>query len=251
MAIDLKTASDDTTIGSSAVLFGADATNSSSPSKYPIATVATQIISSGSILTSGGALGTPSGGTLTNCTGLPVSTGVSGLGTGVATAAANAVNASGGLITYATYAPASGKVLTVSNTLTLTGTDSSSVAFGAGGTVAYVGTKQTYTKQQNFGTATLTDGATINWNLDDAQTAKVTLGGNRTMAAPTNLVDGGTYVLRVIQDGTGSRTITWNSVFKWPGGTAPVLSTAASAVDVITFVSDGTNMYGVAQRGFS
>jgi len=101
MAIDLKTESDDATIGSSAVLFGADATNSASPSKYPIATVATQIIASGSILTSGGALGTPSGGTLTNCTGLPVSTGVAGLGTGVATAAGNAVDASGGLLTYA------------------------------------------------------------------------------------------------------------------------------------------------------
>lgn len=48
----------------------------------------------------GGALGTPSSGTLTSCTGLPVSTGISGLGTGVATALANAVNAASGLLTY-------------------------------------------------------------------------------------------------------------------------------------------------------
>lgn len=111
---------------------------------------------------------------------------------------------------------------------------------------------QSYTKQQNFGTTTLTDAASIAWDLDDNQVAKVTLGGNRTMAAPTNMVDGGTYVLRVIQDGTGSRTLAYNAVFKWPdGGTAPVLSTAASSVDILTFISDGTNMYGVAQLDFS
>ena len=108
-----------------------------------------------------------------------------------------------------------------------------------------------FTAQQNFGEATLTDGATINWNLNTQQAAKVTLGGNRTMAAPTNLVAGGTYVLRVIQDGTGSRTITWNSVFKWAGGTAPTLSTGANAVDILTFISDGTNMYGTFVGDFS
>lgn len=102
-----------------------------------------------------------------------------------------------------------------------------------------------------FGTATLTDGATINWDVSTHDVAKVTLGGNRTMAAPTNLVDGHTYALRVIQDGTGSRTITWNSVFKWPDDTAPTLSTAAGAIDIITFVSDGTNLYGVVQNNFS
>ena len=71
------------------------------------------------------------------------------------------------------------------------------------------------------------------------------------MAAPTNLKDGATYILRVIQDATGTRTITWNSVFKWPGGTAPTLSTGNGAIDIITFVSDGTNLYGTAQLNFS
>ena len=108
-----------------------------------------------------------------------------------------------------------------------------------------------FTAQQNFGTATLTDGATINWNVATAQVAKVTLGGSRTMAAPTNLVDGGTYVLRVIQDATGSRTITWNAVFKWSGGTPPTLTATANGIDVISFTSDGTNLFGVAQTGFA
>lgn len=92
-------------------------------------------------------------------------------------------------------------------------------------------------------TYTLTDGATISWDTSLGQVATVTLAGNRTFAAPTNLVNGGFYSLNVIQDATGSRTISWNSVFKWDAGTAPILSTAASAKDFFIFRSDGTNLY--------
>jgi len=95
----------------------------------------------------------------------------------------------------------------------------------------------------NILSQTLTDGATINWNTASGQVATVTLGGNRTIAAPTNLKVG-TYILHVIQDGTGSRTLTWNSVFKWTAAVAPVLTTTANARDVFSFVSDGTNLYG-------
>lgn len=90
---------------------------------------------------------------------------------------------------------------------------------------------------------TLTDAATINWNGSLGRIATVTLAGNRTMAAPTNLFVG-TYILHVVQDATGSRTITWNSVFKWTQAVAPVLTTAATRRDIISFVCDGTNMYG-------
>jgi hypothetical protein len=102
-----------------------------------------------------------------------------------------------------------------------------------------------------FGTPTLIDGPTISWNVAIAQVAKVTLGGSRTMAAPTNLIDGGCYILRVIQGGSGSNTITWNSVFKWPSATAPTLTTTIGAIDIVSFVSDGTNLYGVAQLAFA
>jgi len=101
----------------------------------------------------------------------------------------------------------------------------------------------TFSKQQIIGNATLTDGATISWNLADAQVATVTLADNRTFNAPTNMVNGGFYALAVYQDSTGSRTITWNSVFKWAAGTAPVLSTVASSKDFFVFRSDGTNLY--------
>jgi len=110
---------------------------------------------------------------------------------------------------------------------------------------------QEYTKAQNFDATTLTDAATIAWDLSANQVAKVTLEDNRTLGAPTNKRDGGTYILRVIQDGTGSRTLAYNAVFKFPGGTAPTLSTGAGAIDILTFISDGTNMYGVCQLEFS
>lgn len=112
-------------------------------------------------------------------------------------------------------------------------------------------TAQEYTATQNFNMTTLTDSATVSWNLAANQVAELTLAGNRTLAAPTNQVAGATYILIVKQDATGSRTLTFNSAYKFPGGTAPTLTTTASAVDVITFVSDGTNMYGVSQLDFS
>lgn len=108
-----------------------------------------------------------------------------------------------------------------------------------------------YSKQQYAVQATLTDAASIAWNLDDGQSAIVTLGGNRTLANPTNLKAGATYALIVRQDATGGRTLAYGSVYKWPGGVAPTLSTGVNAIDIITFVSDGTNMYGVASKGFA
>jgi len=95
---------------------------------------------------------------------------------------------------------------------------------------------------------TLTDAATIAWDTSTGQVATFTfVSSNRTMGAPTNLVNGGFYALAIIQN-SGSNTLTWNSVFKWPGGTAPTLSTGSGAKDYFTFRSDGTNLY---QQGSS
>lgn len=90
---------------------------------------------------------------------------------------------------------------------------------------------------------TITDAATINWDLSQYQVATVTLGGNRTIAAPSNM-SVGTFVLHLKQDATGSRTVTWNSVFKFPAGVAPPLTTTANARDIVSFICDGTYMYG-------
>lgn len=115
-------------------------------------------------------------------------------------------------------------------------------------TIAGINVAQEYSKTQNFNATTLTDGATISWDAAQNQVTSVTLDGNRTFAAPTNQVDGAVYVLTIIQDAvTGGRTASWNAVFKFAGGTAPTLSTATSAKDVLVFLSDGTNMQEIGR----
>ena len=100
---------------------------------------------------------------------------------------------------------------------------------------------QEYTASQNFDEQTLTDGSSIDWNLQTQQVAIVTLGGNRTFNAPSNHAAGLVCVLTIVQDGTGSRTATFNSAFKFRGA-APTLTTTASARDILIFISDGTNL---------
>ena len=104
-----------------------------------------------------------------------------------------------------------------------------------------------FAKKGYFAEQTLTDGATIDWNLSTQQVAKVTLGGNRTLNAPTNQQAGAFYSLAIIQDGTGSRTLTFNSAYKFTGALAPTLTTTASAKDIIIFKSDGTNLLEVGR----
>jgi hypothetical protein len=92
---------------------------------------------------------------------------------------------------------------------------------------------------------TLVDAATVAWDMSKGGIATVTLGGNRTLGAPTNMKKG-TYILHVLQDATGSRTLAYNAVFKWSGAVAPVLSTGINKRDIITFVCDGASLYGAA-----
>lgn len=83
---------------------------------------------------------------------------------------------------------------------------------------------------------TLTDGATITPDFSASNNFTVTLGGNRTLVNPTNLVAGQSGSIFIVQDGTGSRTLAFGSYWDFAGGTAPTLSTAASAVDRIDYV---------------
>lgn len=107
-----------------------------------------------------------------------------------------------------------------------------------------------FQKAAFFSEKTLADAANISWDARLNQTAEVTLAGNRTLDNPTNMDAGATYILVVKQDATGGRTLAFGTAYKWPGGTAPTLTAAANAVDIITFYSDGTNMYGIHQGDF-
>jgi hypothetical protein len=87
----------------------------------------------------------------------------------------------------------------------------------------------------------LTDAATITPDFDDNNNFSVTLGGNRTLANPSNITAGQSGVIVVTQDSTGSRTLSFGSNFKFAGGTAPTLTTTASAVDVIAYFCESTS----------
>lgn len=89
---------------------------------------------------------------------------------------------------------------------------------------------------------------TIDWGASNKQKSTLTDNCTFTFTAPSNPC---TVQLILIQDGTGSRTVTWPASVKWPGGTAPTLSTAASSVDVVSLFYDGTNYYGTSSLAFS
>ena len=88
----------------------------------------------------------------------------------------------------------------------------------------------------------LSDGATITIDMATACHHSVTLGGNRTFAAPSNQVVGQAGSIFITQDGSGSRTAAFNSAFKFVGGTAPTLTTGAGLTDRIDYIIKSSNV---------
>jgi hypothetical protein len=122
----------------------------------------------------------------------------------------------------------------------------------AGTDYAGIDTAQTFTKGQRGEITALTDGATITPDFADSNNFSVTLGGNRTLANPTNLVAGQSGSIFITQDGTGSRTLAYGSYWDFAGGTAPVLSTAASSVDRLDYiVRTTTSIHAVLTKALS
>jgi len=87
-------------------------------------------------------------------------------------------------------------------------------------------------------------------SLTNGTVQTVTLTGNCTFTMPTATA-GKSFILILVQDGTGSRTATFTSV-KFVGGVAPTLTTTATTGrDILTFVADGTNWYGTYAQAFA
>jgi len=82
---------------------------------------------------------------------------------------------------------------------------------------------------------TLTDAASIAVDFNDGNLFLVTLGGNRTLAAPSNATAGQTGSIYVIQDGTGGRTLSYNAVWQFVSGVAPTATSTTSAVDLLVY----------------
>jgi hypothetical protein len=116
------------------------------------------------------------------------------------------------------------------------GTMTGAITFAAGQTITGYGLldgAQTWTKGQRGEITALTDAATITPDFADSNNFSVTLGGNRTLANPTNLVAGQSGCIWITQDATGSRTLAYDTHWDFTGGTAPTLSTAG--VDCLVY----------------
>ena len=99
---------------------------------------------------------------------------------------------------------------------------------------------------------TLTDGATITPNFQTSCNFTVTLGGNRTMANPSAMTVGQSGSIFIVQDGTGSRTLSWGSYWDFIQGSAPVLTTTASAIDRVDYVvRSATSIHTVLTSNYS
>jgi hypothetical protein len=183
-------------------------------------------------------LGTPSGGILTNATGLPVSTGISGLGTGVATFLATPSSAN--LITAVTDETGTG-TLVFSASPTFTGTVNAA-ALTLTGAATLKDIRETVYAIGNSGATTLTPDAA------NGSVQTITATGNFTLSAFSNPVSGQSITFIITQDGTGSRTLT--STMKFAGG-SKTLSTAASSIDIMTVSYIGTTYYASLSKAFA
>lgn len=118
---------------------------------------------------------------------------------------------------------------------------SGTVTLPASGLVPELGTSQSWTAAQAVTPVALADAATIVVDASLSNNFKVTLAGNRTLGNPTNLKDGQGLNFKVKQDATGSRTLAYGTKYKWAGGTAPTLTTTASATDFVSCVYDAAD----------
>ncbi len=96
--------------------------------------------------------------------------------------------------------------------------------------------------------ATLSDGATPAWNALTQPVAKITIAGNRTIGAASGGVSGQFISLLIIQDGTGSRTMTWNAAYEFKDDTAPTLTTTANKGDLFVFRYNGAKWLEVGRN---
>lgn len=110
----------------------------------------------------------------------------------------------------------------------------------ATGTVGLLELAQSFSAAQRGAISALTDGTTITADFALANNFSVTLGGNRTLANPSNLTAGQSGAIFITQDGTGSRTLAFGSYWDFSGGTAPTLTTTASAVDLLVYTVRST-----------
>lgn len=117
---------------------------------------------------------------------------------------------------------------------------------------ASLSTAQTFTAAQRGTITTLTPGTTVTPNLAVSNNFSLTPVQNTTIANPTNITAGQSGSIFIVQDGTGSRTAAWGSYWDFAAGTAPTLTTTASAVDRVDYVvRSSTSIHTVFTGNYS
>jgi len=108
--------------------------------------------------------------------------------------------------------------------------------------VIYDGTNFQLIQYADGGLVTDTDGATVTFDRSAGKNHQVTLGGDRTLVV-SNLGVGQYIAIDLIQDATGSRTVTWWSGIKWADGVAPILTATANKIDSFIIKCTGAGAY--------
>jgi hypothetical protein len=117
---------------------------------------------------------------------------------------------------------------------------------------AELGVAQSFTAAQRGEVTELTDVANIASDFNDSNFFSVTLGGNRTLDNPSNLVAGQSGSIFITQDATGSRTLAFGSYWDFAGGTTPSLSTVADTVDRLDYVvRTSTSIHAVLSKAWA
>ena len=100
-----------------------------------------------------------------------------------------------------------------------------------------------------FSAGTISSTYIPNWGNSNIQS--YTLSSSVTnISGGTNIKDGAVYTMILKQDNVGSRLVNWGSNYKWQSALPPVLTSTANSTDIITFISDGTNLYGLIAKDF-
>jgi hypothetical protein len=88
-----------------------------------------------------------------------------------------------------------------------------------------------------------TGGGTATLDLSKGNIHHITMPAGNITIALSNGTAGQCFIIRILQDGTGSRTVTWFTTIKWAGGSAPILTTTASKADTVGFEITGSSTY--------